>query len=191
MYTFFTDKSEVFECKISLYGAKLNQSKARLVLESDDMNFIFYGKIGSDGTCTVPVKKLKNYLGEDIKGNVKLEVIAEDTFFEPWSDTFEIKTSKKVTVEVKGASDVETTSSKKIVVSEVKSNNTENLKANKIKKLSEEFYKLLIKNKVTMYNLKEHTNLLNKFGQAVIHKYNLTESERSQLIEEVISKFIN
>lgn len=189
MYTFFTDKSEVFECKISLYGAKLTESKARLVLESNDMNFIFYGKISSDGTCSVPVKKLKNYIGENAQGSVKLEVIAEDTFFEPWSDTFEIKTSKKVTVEVKGASELEN-SEKKMIVSEVKTTNTSKETTKKIQTLSEEFYKLLIKNKVTMYNLKENTILLNKLGQSILQKYNLTESERTQLIEEVIIKLI-
>ena len=189
MYTFFTDKSEVFECKISLQGAKLTESKARLVLESDDMNFIFYGKINSDGKCTVPVRKLKNYLSEDIKGKVKLEVIAEDTYFEPWSDSFEIKASKKVTVEVKSAETEDLSNSKKIMVSEIK-NNTNKPSVNKIYKLSEEFYKLLVKNNVTMYNLTENTKLVNKMGRIFLQKYKLTESQRKQLIDKVISKLV-
>ena len=35
-------------------------------------------------------------------GNIKLEVIAEDTLIEPWQSEFVVQTSKKVTVEVKG-----------------------------------------------------------------------------------------
>ena len=134
MYTFFTDKSEVFECKISLQGASINSSKARLVLESENMNFIFYGKINSDGKCTIPINKLRNYLSENTKGTAKLEVIAEDTYFQPWSDKFEVKTSKKVTVEVKSNdinSLIKQEGPAKIMVSEVK-----NIKSNNNKLLS-------------------------------------------------------
>ena len=190
MYTFFTDKQEVFECKISLQGASYNNSKARLVLESDNMNFIFYGKINSEGKCTVPVNKLKNYLTESTKGTVKLEVIAEDTFFEPWSDKFEVQTAKKVTVEVKSAEPEDFSNTKKIMVSEVKNNNVKTT-VNKINKLSEEFYKLLVKNKVTVSNLNENTKLLNKLGYIFIQKYKLTESQRKQLIDKVILKLTN
>ena len=36
-----------------------------------------------------------------MKGNLKLEVIADDVFFTPWESTFEVQASKKVTVEIK------------------------------------------------------------------------------------------
>ena len=100
MYTFYTDKQEVFECKLDLEGAKLTDSKVRLVLESSNYNLLFYGKIDENGKCEIPVKKLKSLLQETDTGKVKLEVIAEDTYFEPWNDTYNVKTSKKVTVEV-------------------------------------------------------------------------------------------
>lgn len=188
MYTFFTDKSEVFECKISLQGASYNNSKARLVLESDNMNFIFYGKINSEGKCTVPVNKLKNYLNEDTKGTVKLEVIAEDTFFEPWSDKFEVKTGKKVTVEVKSNNtntSVEHEGPAKVMVSEVKNIKS---KVNKLSAITEEFIKLLNKRNITIYNLSENKKTLNTLGHHIVKRYKLTESQRLQLINSVINK---
>lgn len=189
MYTFFTDKSEIFECKISLQGAKISESKARLVLESDDMNFIFYGKIGSDGKCTIPVSKLKRYISEDTKGKAKLEVIAEDTFFQPWSDSFEVKTSKKVTVEVKG-SDEEILSDtiKKVSISEVKNTKSTKPTPNKLFIISEEFFKLLSKHKITVNNLYENKRRLNIIAQQIVSKYKLNESQKKQLINTVITK---
>lgn len=189
MYTFFTDKSEIFECKISLQGAKISESKARLVLESDDMNFIFYGKIGSDGKCTIPVSKLKRYISEDTKGKAKLEVIAEDTFFQPWSDSFEVKTSKKVTVEVKGNNeDVLSDNTKKVTISEVKNTKPTKPTPNKLFVISEEFFRLLSKNKITINNLRENKNRLNTIAQQIVSKYKLNESQKKQLINAVITK---
>jgi hypothetical protein len=100
MYTLYTDKSEDFKCKIDVEGTKLSETRARLVIEGKDISLLFEGKIDSDGNCTVPIKKLKNLLSEEEKGTMRLEVIAEDTFFSPWEDDFTIKTNKKVTVEV-------------------------------------------------------------------------------------------
>jgi hypothetical protein len=39
-------------------------------------------------------------LKEGTEGTMKLEVIAEDTFFSPWEDQFSVNASKRVTVEV-------------------------------------------------------------------------------------------
>lgn len=97
VYKLFTDKSEIFECDISLEGASLSKSFARLVLETKDLNLMFKGSISSDGKCKVPIKKLRGLLDENIKGNLKLEIIAEDTYFIPWESKFEIETQKKVT----------------------------------------------------------------------------------------------
>jgi oligoribonuclease (3'-5' exoribonuclease) len=40
-------------------------------------------------------------LGENDTGKMKLEVIAEDTYFLPWESDFEVDTAKKIKVEVK------------------------------------------------------------------------------------------
>ena len=101
MYKLFTDKSELFECDIKLEGASLNKSKARLVVETNDYSLMFDGSINSSGKCEIPIRKLKGLIDESASGTIKLEVIAEDTFFTPWESDFEVAASKKVTVEVK------------------------------------------------------------------------------------------
>ena len=100
-YKLYTDKKEVFECKLHLEGASLSDSSARIVVESNNISFLFPGKIDKDGNCKVPIKKLKGLLDENSKGKIKLEVIAEGTLIEPWDSDFFIETSKKVKVEVK------------------------------------------------------------------------------------------
>ena len=116
-YKLYTDKQEVFECKISLEGASLKKATARILIESNDINLMFPGKIDKNGNCKVPIKKLKGFLDEKDKGNIKLEVIAEDTYFEPWQSEFVIETAKKIKVEVKGQSEVK---KPKAVVTEIK-----------------------------------------------------------------------
>ena len=101
MYKLFTDKTELFECDIKLEGASLKNSQARLIIESSEISLLFKGEITSSGKCKIPVKKLKGLLEENAKGNIKLEVIADDTYFTPWESKFEVDTSKKVTVEIK------------------------------------------------------------------------------------------
>jgi len=101
MYKLFTDKSELFECDIKLEGASLSKSKARLVVETSDYSLLFDGSISSSGKCEIPIRKLKGLIDENTTGNIRLEVIAEDTYFTPWESDFEVDASKKVTVEVK------------------------------------------------------------------------------------------
>ena len=100
MYTLFTDKAENFECNIDIEGASISDTQARLVLESKNINLLFEGTVDADGRCSIVIPKLKDYLKESKEGNMRLEVIAEDTFFSPWEDSFELKASKKVQVEV-------------------------------------------------------------------------------------------
>ena len=115
MYKLFTDKSELFECDIKLEGASLSKSKARLVVETSDYSLLFNGSISSGGKCEIPIRKLKGLIDENTSGNIRLEVIAEDTYFTPWESDFEVDASKKVTVEVKSQ-----TTKKPIVEAKVK-----------------------------------------------------------------------
>ena len=103
-YKLYTDKQETFECDLFLEGADLKDSSARILVETEDLTLLFPGEINEEGNCKVPIKKLKGLLGEDTTGNIKLEVIAEDTLIEPWQSEFVVSTSKKVTVEVKSQS---------------------------------------------------------------------------------------
>ncbi len=101
MYKLFTDKVEIFECDVKLDGASLTNSIARIIVESQDVNLLFNGTVSADGKCKIPIKKLKGLLGENSKGTIKLEIIADDTYFVPWSSGFAVQTAKKVTVEIK------------------------------------------------------------------------------------------
>ena len=120
-YKLYTDKQEIFECNIYLEGASLTQATSRIIVETQDLKLLFEGTIDKDGNCKVPIKKLRGLVGEDTKGTMKLEVIAEDTYFIPWESDFEVDTAKKIKVEVKQQSKPLVKSSKpKMVVKEVK-----------------------------------------------------------------------
>jgi hypothetical protein len=120
-YKLYTDKQEIFECNIFLEGASLTQATSRIIVETQDLKLLFEGAIDKDGNCKVPIKKLRGLVGEDTKGTMKLEVIAEDTYFLPWESDFEVDTAKKIKVEVKQQSKPLVKSSKpKMVVKEVK-----------------------------------------------------------------------
>ena len=100
-YKLYTDKKEIFECNIYLEGASLTKATSRIIVESQDLKLMFEGTIDKDGNCKVPIKKLNGLLKEDDSGTMKLEVIAEDTYFNPWESDFEVDTAKKIKVEVK------------------------------------------------------------------------------------------
>ena len=157
MYKLFTDKTELFECDIKLQGASLNKSKARLVVETQDYSLLFNGNISSNGKCEIPIRKLKGLIDEDTKGNIRLEVIAEDTYFTPWESDFEVETSKKVTVEVKSQQN-----KKPILETKVKVK----VKKTKPVTLTEKqhvinLFKLLIKEDININNISFKRNKLN------------------------------
>jgi len=99
-YNLYTDKPNKFNCNIEIEGTSLAKSKVRLVVETDEMSYMFNGFIENTGLCEVNIPKTKNFLPEGTKGNMKLEVIADDVYFEPWSSDFNVKTNKKVNVVV-------------------------------------------------------------------------------------------
>ncbi len=98
-YSVYKDKSEDFTCEISVEGANLNNTEARIVLESEEWSLIFNGEIDRKGKCIIPMRKL-SILEEGLIGKIKLEVIAEGSIFIPWEDDFKVKMSKKVTVKL-------------------------------------------------------------------------------------------
>lgn len=100
MYNLYTDKPNKFNCNIEIEGTSLSKSKVRLVIESEDMTYLFNGRIENNGVCEVNIPKTKHFLSEGSKGLMRLEVIADDVYFEPWSSEFNVKTNKKVNVVV-------------------------------------------------------------------------------------------
>ena len=156
MYKLFTDKSELFECDIKLEGASLSKSSARLVVETSDYSLLFKGEINSNGKCEIPIRKLKGLIDENTKGNIRLEVIAEDTYFTPWESDFEVDASKKVTVEVKSQS-----TKKPIVETKVKVKVKEEKPTITEKQHVINLFKLLIKEDINVDNISFKRNELN------------------------------
>ena len=156
MYKLFTDKSELFECDIKLEGASLSKSKARLVVETQDYSLLFNGDINSSGKCEIPIRKLKGLIDENTTGNIRLEVIAEDTFFTPWESDFEVDASKKVTVEVKSQ-----TTKKPIVEAKVEVKVKDEKPTITEKDHVINLFKLLIKEDINVENISFKRNELN------------------------------
>jgi hypothetical protein len=98
-YKIYRDKSEIFSCDMEISGANPISSKARIIIESKDLTYMFEGTIDAQGKCKIPLKKM-SFLNENEKGIIKLEVIADDTVFTPWEDNFVAINSKKVSVKV-------------------------------------------------------------------------------------------
>ena len=156
MYKLFTDKSELFECDIKLEGASLSKSSARLVVETSDYSLLFKGNINSSGKCEIPIRKLKGLIDENTTGNIRLEVIAEDTYFTPWESDFEVDASKKVTVEVKSQQ-----IKKPIVETKVKVNVKNEKPTITEKQHVINVLKLLIKEDINVNNISFKRNELN------------------------------
>ena len=181
-YKLYTDKQEVFECDLFLEGADLKDSSARIIVETDNLTLLFKGKINKDGNCKVPIKKLRGLLDEDTTGNIKLEVIAEDTLIEPWQSDFVVSTSKKVKVEVKSQqtkkqSDKWMMGKPKVVVTEVKNH------FDPVKKITETFKKKGITLKEVIKNKKKIAQILESYSNRV--KY---QGGTKKFIKEVIQK---
>ena len=184
MYKLFTDKAEVFECDIKLSGASLDKSNVRLVVESADVNLLFKGKIDSTGKCSVPVKRLSGLLGETTPGTLRLEVIADDTFFTPWESEFVVETSKKVTVEVKSQNKNRIVESKKATIKVMNIKNTP-------KQISESRHvlnilKMLVKENITLKNLTKKKNTVNKIIEGYIKQNPLTDSKQKRIINGIV-----
>ena len=171
MYKLFTDKTELFECSISLQGASLKKSKARLVIETKEYSLLFNGTISKSGKCEIPIKKLKGLIDEDTSGNIRLEVIAEDTFFTPWESDFEVETSRKVTVEVKSQ-----TVKKPIVEAKV------TVKENNISVSEKEhvinLLKLLIKEEINISNISYKRNKLNNIVATYLRENTVKDTNK-------------
>ena len=161
MYKLYTDKKEMFECDISLSGASLKDATARLIIETENVNLLYKGTIGSKGNCKVPVHKLRGLLDESAKGKIKLEVIAEDTYFVPWESEFAVETSKSVTVEDDTPTLTETQHAVNLL-------------------------KLLIKEDINMSNISVKRNRLNNIVATYIKENPINTSKRNQILGNVV-----
>jgi hypothetical protein len=116
-YKIYRDKAETFVCDMEISGANPHNSKARIIVESKDLTYMFEGTIDEKGQCRIPLRKM-NFLQENESGTIKLEVIAEDMVFNPWQDNFVAVNSRKVSVRI--AESVESTPRVGIKVSNIR-----------------------------------------------------------------------
>lgn len=181
MYKLFTDKAELFECDIKIKGASLSNSIARLVVETNDYSLMFNGKINSSGKCEIPIRKLRGLIDETSKGNIRLEVIAEDTFFTPWKSEFEVNASKQVTVEVISQSNKKVIKENKVQVSNIKQQIT-NKDINHVANIM----KLLVRENITLENLSIKKDRLNKIVATYKKHKPLTENNHKEVINGVL-----
>lgn len=100
LYKLYRDREESFECNISVEGASLASAQVRLIIDSNLINVIFYGKLYKDGRCLVPLKKMTMF-PEGTRGQIRLEVIVDDTMFVPWESACMVEGAKKVSVDIK------------------------------------------------------------------------------------------
>tara|TARA_R110001583_G_scaffold28857_13_gene101719 strand:- start:1245 stop:1808 length:564 start_codon:yes stop_codon:yes gene_type:complete len=181
MYKLFTDKTELFECDIKIEGASLSNSTARLVIETNEYSLMFNGKITSSGKCKIPIRKLKGLIDESTTGNIRLEVIAEDTYFTPWKSDFAIEASKTVTVEVHSQSNKTVLKEDKIRVSNIKQEIT-NKDINHVANIM----KLLVREDITLENLSIKKDRLNKIVATYRKHKPLTENKHKEVIKGVL-----
>lgn len=112
--TFYKDSPSLFEVEVKIEGASLNESKARLLLEFDNEHtLLFNGTINSGGICKVTIPALKEI--KKSSGRAILEIIADDTYFEPWKSQFDIQNKKSIKL-VSEATISSVANNKKIVV---------------------------------------------------------------------------
>lgn len=160
MYKIFLDKNKNFECNVKIEGASLDQSEARLFLESENFSLSFKGKINPDGTVKIPINKLKGILKENYKGKISLEVIAEDTVFKPWESDYQTDISKKVQVNFEN----KLSESEEPKINEAKPKMSFSIVPDEFdtKQHINEIYKILQKNNVNRKNLVANKKVFNK-----------------------------
>lgn len=191
MYKLFTDKVEIFECDVKLDGASLTNSIARIIVESQDVNLLFNGTVSADGKCKIPIKKLRGLIGESSKGTIKLEIIADDTYFVPWSSDFAVQTAKKVTVEIKSqAAAMIIDSAPAVVISGIKNEGLEQ-SINKKVPLSVQRHimrivKILVREDIRLSNLKIKKDRLNNIVAIYMRKSTIEEVQTPRIIEGIL-----
>ena len=94
MLELYKGRNQTFECLVEIEGASANKSIPRLIFKpnNDNKSIFFEGKIDKN-KCKIEIPPL------DINetGNVKLEIIVDDSLFSPWDSNYKIK--EQITVE--------------------------------------------------------------------------------------------
>jgi hypothetical protein len=156
----YTDKPTDFEFNVEVEGASLKEAKARLILSGQKTYFLVEGTINSNGSATIEIPKLRTLVDEDAIGDMTLEVIVDDAYFQPWSGTYKVTASKKVTVNEVASSKDSGKPTMRVQVKETKSpyqHNVESIVENLQGQHITSKNILGKRNKKYLYSLIEHT----------------------------------
>lgn len=196
-YKIYLDKEETFECEVSIKNASSKDSSARLIIESEDVNLVFYGKVTKD-TITVPIKGLKKYFTESDKGKIKLEVIVENNLITPWESELEFESYNKV--EIKEIKNIKHKPLIEVKVKEEVKPTEEVIEENKKTNVVEEKVEVVkqqpIENKQNVVNKPETVKeVLLQLVNEEIKKINtdgkLSKTQRSKMIKNLLKKVYN
>lgn len=196
-YKIYLDKEETFECEVSIKNASSKDSSARLIIESEDVNLVFYGKVTKD-TITVPIKILKKYFTESDKGKIKLEVIVENNLITPWESELEFESYNKVEIK-----EIKNIKHKPLIEVKVKEETKpteevieENKKTNVVEEKVEVTKQNSIENKQNAVSKSETVKeVLLQLVNEEIKKINtdgkLSKTQRSKMIKNLLKKVYN
>lgn len=164
-YTLYLDKPENFQCEIEIKNAKASDASARLIIECDDVNLVFYGEVSKD-SINVPIKALKKFFKEDDKATAKLEVIVEGQLITPWESEVLFENYNKVQIK-----EVKTAKQKPVV--EIKLKDEKRVVEQPKKELSDKDIVL---------------NYINEQVKKINGDLKLTKSEKKELIKNLLKK---
>jgi hypothetical protein len=177
-YTIYLDKEETFECEVSIKNASIKDSSARLIIESEDLNLVFFGTVSKD-TITVPIKSLKKYFTESDNAKIKLEVIVENNLVTPWESELIFDSYNKVEIK-----EIKNIKSKPLIEIKVKED----------KKLKLETKTKEIEQKVVTESKKSTKSLKQKLLESVNDQVKkiqvdgkLNKQEKKELIKKLLS----
>jgi uncharacterized membrane protein len=133
-------------------------------------------------------------IDETSKGDIRLEVIAEDTYFTPWESKFEIEASKKVTVEVKSQTSDKQVIKETVQVKNIKNESIQKEPTNEIKVTQKEtnhvvnIMKLLVREDISIENLSIKKDRLNKVIATYCKYKPITEEVKMDVIHGVLNE---
>ena len=190
-YTLYTDREENFNCEIALEGARLRDSFARIILETSDVSLAFNGTIDSQGKCDIPIKPLRHLLEAKDRGIMKLEVVADDTYFKPWESDFVVDSYKKVEVKI---NEMTMPSKPKISVSVAnqpkKVSKKKKFKKLTIKSIVSELKIDLKKNGIDVKNIKTKKATMSKLVTEYFAKNKINKKYKTKILTKLVESLI-
>ena len=178
-YTIYLDKEETFECEVSIKNASIKDSSARLIIESDDINLVFFGTVSKD-TITVPIKSLKKYFTESDKATIKLEVIVENNLVTPWESELLFDSYNKVEIK-----EIKNVKSKPLIEIKVKDDKKQQQLEAKTKEVEQQ---VVAESKKTTKSLKQKLlESVNDQVKKIQVDGKLNKEEKKELIKKLLS----